>query len=59
MRYKIERHTIVSPLKKAREAGMMMTYSDTATAGSKILDEVAPQSGDPKMTGRTDLTTFR
>lgn len=45
---------IASLLKKARDAQAPVVYSDTPTAGSTILPEVAPQSGDPKVTGRAD-----
>lgn len=41
-------------LKKAREANVLVVYSDTATAGSTILPEVAQQPDDPKVTGRAD-----
>ncbi len=45
---------IAALLKKARDANVMVVYSDTPTAGSTILSEVAPQPGDPKVTGRAD-----
>ncbi|MCL4486600.1 MAG: cysteine hydrolase [Chloroflexi bacterium] len=45
---------ISSLLKKARDAGVMVVYSDTPTAGSTILPQVAPQPNDPKVTGRAD-----
>jgi nicotinamidase-related amidase len=41
-------------LKKARDAQALVVYSDTATAGSTILAEVAPVAGEPKVTGRAD-----
>ncbi len=45
---------IASLLKKARDAQVPVVYSDTPTSGSTILPEVAPQSGEPKVTGRAD-----
>ncbi|HEV8534364.1 MAG TPA: isochorismatase family protein [Candidatus Limnocylindria bacterium] len=45
---------IASLLKAARDAKALVVYSDTPTAGSTILPEVAPQSGEPKVTGRAD-----
>lgn len=45
---------IAALLKKARDGQVPVIYSDTATAGSTILTEVAPQSGEPKVTGRAD-----
>jgi len=41
-------------LKSARNAGAFVVYSDTATAGSVILPEIAPQPGEPKVTGYAD-----
>ncbi|MBI3304380.1 MAG: cysteine hydrolase [Deltaproteobacteria bacterium] len=41
-------------LKKARDASVFVVYSDTPTAGSTILPEVAQQPDDPKVTGRAD-----
>jgi nicotinamidase-related amidase len=41
-------------LKKARDAQALVVYSDTPTAGSTILTEVAPLAGEPKVTGRAD-----
>ncbi len=41
-------------LKKARDAKVPVVYSDTPTAGSTILAEVAQQPDDPKVTGRAD-----
>lgn len=45
---------IATLLKNARDAKAFVVYSDTATAGSTILPEVAPQPGEPKVTGRSD-----
>lgn len=45
---------IANLLKKARDATAPVVYSDTATAGSQILPEVAPQPSEPKVTGRAD-----
>ncbi len=40
-------------LKKARDAGVFVAYSDTG-GNSTILPEVAPATGDPKVSGRAD-----
>lgn len=45
---------IATLLKKAREAKAFVVYSDTPTAGSTVLAEVAPQVGEPKVSGRAD-----
>jgi nicotinamidase-related amidase len=39
-------------VKKAREAKVPVIYSRTPTAGSTYLADIAPQSGDPKVSGR-------
>ncbi len=41
-------------LSKARAAQVPVVYSDTPTAGSTLLPQVAPAPGDPKVTGRAD-----
>ncbi|HLW59145.1 MAG TPA: isochorismatase family protein [bacterium] len=41
-------------LAKARGAGALVVYSETPTAGSTILAEVAPAAGDLKVTTRAD-----
>ncbi|MBI3731194.1 MAG: cysteine hydrolase [Burkholderiales bacterium] len=41
-------------LKKARDAKVPVVYSDTATAGSTILPEVAQLPDEPKVTARAD-----
>ncbi len=41
-------------LTKARNAGVLVVYSDTPTPGSSILPEVAPRPSEPKVTGRAD-----
>lgn len=41
-------------LAKARAAGATVVYSETPTAGSTILPQVAPQPGDPVVTARAD-----
>lgn len=41
-------------LKKARDAKVLVVYSDTPTAGSTILPEVSQLPDDPKVTGRAD-----
>ncbi|MBO0835587.1 MAG: isochorismatase family protein [Actinobacteria bacterium] len=41
-------------LARARAAGAMVVYSQTAAAGSQILPEVAPLPGDPVVTARAD-----
>jgi nicotinamidase-related amidase len=43
----------VALLKKARDAGSLVVYSDTPGT-STILPEVAPNPNDPKVTGRAD-----
>jgi nicotinamidase-related amidase len=43
-----------SLLAKARAAGATVIYSQTGTAGSEILPQVAPQPGDPIVTGHAD-----
>jgi nicotinamidase-related amidase len=45
---------IASLVKKARDAKVPVIYSLTATAGSTVLPEVAPASGDAAVTGRAD-----
>ncbi len=46
---------IAALLKKARDAkAALVAYSDTPTKGSTILSEVAPQAGEPKVSGRAD-----
>ncbi len=45
---------IAALLKKARDAKVLVVYSDTATAGSTILPEVAQLPDEPKVTGRAD-----
>ena len=45
---------VAALLKKARDAGAPVVYSDTPTAGSTIRSEVAPQAGEPKVSGRAD-----
>lgn len=41
-------------LARARAAGATVVYSETPTAGSQILRQVAPQPGEPVVTGRAD-----
>lgn len=41
-------------LGKARSAGATVVYSQTPTAGSQILPQVAPQPGEPVVTGHAD-----
>ena len=41
-------------LDKARSAGATVIYSQTPAAGSQILPEVAPQPGEPVVTGHAD-----
>jgi len=45
---------IANLVKKARDAKVPVIYSLTATAGSTVQPEVAPQSGDTTVTGRAD-----
>jgi nicotinamidase-related amidase len=45
---------IANLLKSARDAKALVVYSDTPTAGSTILADVAPQTGEAKVTGRAD-----
>ncbi len=45
---------IADLLKRARDAKALVVYSDTPTAGSTVLKDVEPQSGEPKVTGRAD-----
>jgi len=45
---------IANLLKKARDAKVTVIYSLTTAAGSVVRTEVAPQSGDPTVTGRAD-----
>jgi nicotinamidase-related amidase len=45
---------IANLVKKARDAKVPVIYSLTATAGSTVQPEVAPQSGDATVTGRAD-----
>ena len=45
---------IAGLVKKARDAKVPVIYSLTATAGTAVRAEVAPQSGDPTVTGRAD-----
>ena len=41
-------------LKKARDAKVPVLYSQTTAAGSTILPDVAPQSGEPSVATRAD-----
>ena len=41
-------------LKKARDAKAFVVYSQTTTAGTQILPEVAPLAGEPQVAGRAD-----
>jgi len=41
-------------LKKARDAKAFVVYSQTATAGTQVLPEVAPVAGEPQVAGRAD-----
>ena len=45
---------IANLVKKARDAKVPVIYSLTATAGSTVQPEVAPQAGDASVTGRAD-----
>src|SRR5256712_1438535 len=45
---------IAALVKKARDARVPVIYSQTATAGSTYIADVAPQSGDATVTGRAD-----
>ncbi len=45
---------IANLVKKARDAKVPVIYSLTATAGSTVQAEVAPQAGDAAVTGRAD-----
>ncbi|TMB78791.1 MAG: cysteine hydrolase [Chloroflexi bacterium] len=45
---------IANLLKRARDAKVTVIYSLTTAAGSVVRTEVAPQSGDPTVTGRAD-----
>jgi nicotinamidase-related amidase len=45
---------IANLVKKARDAKVPVIYSLTATAGSTVQPEVAPQAGDATVTGRAD-----
>jgi nicotinamidase-related amidase len=44
-------------LAKARAAGATVIYSETTTAGSQILPQVAPQPGDPVVKAHADKFT--
>ncbi|TMF67752.1 MAG: cysteine hydrolase [Chloroflexi bacterium] len=41
-------------LKKARDAKAFVVYSQTTTAGTQVLPEVAPVAGEPQVAGRAD-----
>ena len=41
-------------LKKARDAKAFVAFSQTTTAGTQILPEVAPLAGEPQVAGRAD-----
>ena len=45
---------IASLVKKARDAKVPVIYSQTATAGSTYIADIAPQPGDTAVTGRAD-----
>ena len=45
---------IASLVKKARDAKVPVIYSQTATAGSTYIADIAPQPGDAAVTGRAD-----
>ena len=45
---------IAALVKKAREAKVSVIYSQTATAGSTYIADIAPQPGDLTVTGRAD-----
>jgi nicotinamidase-related amidase len=45
---------IANLVKKVRDAKVPVIYSLTATAGTAVRAEIAPQSGDPTVTGRAD-----
>lgn len=45
---------IANLVKKARDAKVTIIYSTTATAGTQVRSEIAPQSGDPVIQGRAD-----
>src|SRR3989449_3057111 len=45
---------IAALIKKARDAKVPLIYSQTTTAGSAILPEVAPQTGEPSGATRAD-----
>jgi nicotinamidase-related amidase len=45
---------VAALLAKARTAGALVVFTETPTPGSTILPDVAPQPGEPKITGRAD-----
>ena len=45
---------IAALVKKARDAKVPIIYSQTATAGSTYVADIAPQPGDATVTGRAD-----
>ena len=45
---------IAALIKKARDAKVPVIYSQTATAGSTYIADIAPQAGDASVTGRAD-----
>ena len=45
---------VAALIKKARDAKVPVIYSLTPTAGSTVLPEVAPQTGEPSVTTRAD-----
>lgn len=45
---------IAALVKKARDAKVPLIYSQTATAGSTYIADIAPQPGDATVTGRAD-----
>jgi len=45
---------IATLVKKARDAKVPVIYSQTATAGSTYIADIAPQPGDAAVTGRAD-----
>ena len=45
---------IATLVKKARDAKVPVIYSQTATAGSTYIADIAPQPGDATLTGRAD-----
>lgn len=45
---------IAALVKKARDAKVPVIYSQTATAGSTYIADIAPQAGDAAVTGRGD-----